>query len=311
MSGGVRSRKRPRRHYNTRMPSAQPDCAGAALDAALTRRHLALACARCVVEIVPAIDSTNSELLRRARSGALPAEPALFCLLAAEHQQAGRGRLGRTWVAPAGAALTVSFARRFALDIGALGGLSLVCGLALLDALRAHGVDAQLKWPNDVLVADRKLAGILVEVHAEAPDRALAVIGIGINTTPVTRPAVTGTAGAPAALPPADMTSLRQASGQRDPVDRNRLLADLAVALGQALEQFAADGFAPFVEAWNAAHAWRNRMVEVRSGEDSVLAGTARGVDAEGRLCIDTPTGLRTVIAGEVSVRAARVGEAC
>lgn len=272
-----------------------PPGATAPLDPARLAARLAAACVRCRVEVVGQIDSTNSELLRRARDGRLGND---MLLLAAEEQTGGRGRLGRPWQAAPGAAITVSLARHFALAPARLAGLSLVCGLAACTALAphlgAHERRLGLKWPNDVLIDGRKLAGILIEVHARAPEDTLAVIGIGLN---VTAPPATATIGA--GLPPADLAALGVA------VDRTLLLADLASALDDHLRQFSTHGFAPFVAAWNARHAWQNRAVTVHEGGTARQTGTARGVDAQGHLLLDTPTGPSRLIGGEVSLRRA------
>lgn len=276
-----------------------------ALDAAQLELRLALAGAPWAVNIAPIIDSTNSELLRAARAGRLPSGPVM---LAAEIQRDGRGRFGRSWHAPPGTALTVSFARRFESDVAQLSGISLVCGLAVCAAVRQHGVEAQLKWPNDVLVQGRKLAGILVEVHVVDSHTLIAVIGIGLN--------VAGDAQlqphlAPGALPATSLASVLAEQGMPpiQPINRNALLADLAIRLDQHLQEFMGGGFAPFTARWNKAHAFRDQTIQLSepgesgaSGQSPTL-GVARDVDAQGRLRIDTATGTRHIVSGEVSLR--------
>lgn len=282
-----------------------------ALDAAQLELRLALAGAPWAVNIAPIIDSTNSELLRAARAGRLPSGPVM---LAAEIQRDGRGRFGRTWHAPLGTALTVSFARRFESELAQLSGISLVCGLAVCAAVRQHGVEAQLKWPNDVLVQGRKLAGILVEVHVIDPHTVIAVIGIGLN---VAGDAQLQAHLAPGALPATSLASVLAQHGSPPPLpmNRNALLADLAIRLDQHLQEFMAGGFAPFAARWNKAHALRDRPVQLsepgergEAGEggeasQSPTLGVARDVDAQGRLRVDTPTGPRHIVSGEVSMR--------
>jgi len=283
------------------VPASATPLASAPLDAARLRNTLAAHGVGGSIEVVATIDSTSSELLRRLRSDPACALPML---LAAECQSDGRGRQGRRWIAPAGSAITASFARRLALPPAALGGLSLVCGLAVQETLARHGIVATLKWPNDVLVAGRKLAGILVEVHAAQAGATDVVIGIGLN---VALPADLPAGLPPGALAPIDMAGAQRLAAVRRPlpIDRTTVLADLACALHQGLERFTQLGFAPFVDAWNAVHAWRDQPVELSDGDTLRWRGIARGIDDGGRLCIDTPDGPRTVVSGEVSLRRA------
>jgi len=280
-------------------------CGFVALDTAQLELRLALAGAPWAVNIAPILDSTNSELLRAARAGRLPAGPVM---LAAEIQRDGRGRFGRSWHAPPGTALTVSFARRFEAQVAQLSGISLVCGLALCAAVRQHGVEAQLKWPNDVLVQGRKLAGILVEVHMMDARTVIPVIGIGLN---VAGDAQLQAHLTPGALPATSLASVlaQQGSPQPEPLNRNALLADLAIRLDQHLQEFMVSGFAPFATRWNKAHAFRDQEVRLSEPHDSASAqlptfGVARDVDGQGRLQIDTPSGPRHIVSGEVSLRA-------
>jgi BirA family biotin operon repressor/biotin-[acetyl-CoA-carboxylase] ligase len=285
-----------------RLPGGQIGLAAAfvALDAASI--HAALAAMRCEadVEIAAIIDSTNAALLRRAR-----ADPAAFALrpvtvLAAELQTAGRGRQGRSWSAQAGSSLAVSFACQVPRGLGQLGGLSLMCGLAVRDALSRIGTQAQLKWPNDLLSEGRKVGGILIEVHPAGPNASTTVIGVGINVAPEpTRSAAVATAGG---LAITDLIS----AGASHPVDRNRLIASLVETLSVRLEQFLGAGFGPYASDWNAHHAYRDHPVELLERGSVVHAGIARGVDGEGRLCLDTDSGTLTLVAGDISLRPRR-----
>lgn len=276
-----------------------------ALDAAQLELRLALAGAPWAVNIAPIIDSTNSELLRAARAGRLPSGPVM---LAAEIQRDGRGRFGRSWHAPPGTALTVSFARRFESEVAQLSGISLVCGLAVCAAVRQHGVEAQLKWPNDVLVQGCKLAGILVEVHVIDPHTVIPVIGIGLNVAGDAQLQPHLTRGA---LPATSLASVLAEQGTPPmlPINRNALLADLAIRLDQHLQEFMTGGFAPFAARWNEAHAFRDQPIQLNEPGEAGLSGqppilsVARDVDAQGRLKIDTPTGSRHIVSGEVSLR--------
>ena len=244
------------------------------------------------VRVVGAIVSTNSELLRQARSGARFETPAL---LAAEIQSAGRGRQGRDWQSKPGASLTVSYALPIARGLAGLPGLSLICGLAVRDVLGTHGVSPQLKWPNDVLIDDRKLAGILVEAHPLHGAASIVVVGIGINIAPHATQALRKGHDGLAAI---DM----QSAGASHP-NRNQIAAGLADALVERLALFSDAGFAAFRSEWNAAHAYADRHVRLIESGGAPIEGIARGVDASGRLLLDAIDGMRAVLAGDVSLR--------
>jgi BirA family biotin operon repressor/biotin-[acetyl-CoA-carboxylase] ligase len=244
---------------------------------------LATGAARQVaIEIVAETGSTNADLMARAASLAGPV------LLMAGMQTAGRGRAGRTWHSAAGASLTFSLAWKFKRTLPQLVGLPLAVGVAIADALHGCGVDVRLKWPNDVLLDERKLAGILIET-ATAPDGLWAVIGIGINlalpqtlTRRIDSPA--------AALPPLRAT-------------RTELLAALLNSLATVLSEFDVAGIAPFAGRWNALHAWRGQPVTVLDQGQAQQQGIAMGVDDTGRLLLDTSAGQVALLSGDVSLR--------
>ena len=233
------------------------------------------------------IDSTNSALLRAAAAGA----PDLS-VCTAEAQSAGRGRRGRDWVSPLGGNVYLSLLKRFAAGMGTLSGLSLVAGVALLQALGDCGVSkAGLKWPNDVLADGRKLAGILVELGGEFLGPCYAVIGIGINLR-LPRTLKVG-------QPSTDLASL---CGTALPA-RNLLIARLLNRLVAALERFEQAGFAPF-RAEFAEHdllAGRNVRVQTANG---VREGIADGVDERGALRVRHHGVAAVYDSAEVSVRA-------
>jgi BirA family biotin operon repressor/biotin-[acetyl-CoA-carboxylase] ligase len=238
------------------------------------------------------IDSTSSELLRRAGSGA-SAAPLQVCI--AETQTAGRGRRGRVWQSPLGGNLYMSVLRRFDHGMGALAGLSLVVGLGVVEALGDCGICGMgLKWPNDVLVDGRKLAGILVELGGEFLGPCHAVIGIGIN---LHLPAVSR---ARIEQPVIDLASL---PGGAD-VSRNRLAACLIARLVVALDRFAALGFAPFAPAYARHDLLRDRPIRVLVG-GAPNAGVGAGVDARGALIVRHGAALQHYDSAEVSVRGA------
>jgi BirA family biotin operon repressor/biotin-[acetyl-CoA-carboxylase] ligase len=230
------------------------------------------------VEVLPEIDSTNTELMRRARAGRT--EPVL---LVAERQTAGRGRMGRAWASAPGESLTFSLG--LVLSPADWSGLSLAVGVALAEALHPR---IRIKWPNDLWVDDRKLAGILIETAgwtAEAKGPRYAVIGVGINV----------------AVPARSELSLAAAGLQQ--LDANALapgaLVKLARPLVEAVKAFESFGFAPFRARFDARDALRDRAVVLSDG----TAGTAHGTTEAGGLLVHTAAGMVAVTSAEVSVR--------
>ena len=232
------------------------------------------------VEILPEIASTNTELMRRARAGLL--EPVL---LVAEQQTAGRGRLGRSWTSRAGDSLTFSLG--MPLSPHDWSGLSLAVGVGLAESLDPR---VRLKWPNDLWLDDRKLAGILIETASfgEGRDaRRYAVVGVGINIAP--REA------AGLSTPPAWLHEVLPG------ITAGEALQRIASPLVQAVQAFETFGFAPFQARFNARDALRDRAVVLSDG----TAGTAHGTTERGALLVHTAAGMTPVTSSEVSVRPA------
>jgi BirA family biotin operon repressor/biotin-[acetyl-CoA-carboxylase] ligase len=267
-------------------PTASPRATAIAWPLQDLERSLQAALPGCGVEVLPEVDSTNTELMRRARAGATAP-----VLLVAERQTAGRGRLGRHWfsgpvadgLAPAAAAplpaLTFSLGMTMAPQDWS--GLSLAVGVSIARALHpALG----LKWPNDIWLQQRKLAGILIETVAVG-ERRYVVVGVGINITP--RDAA-GLSTAPACL-----QELLPA------LDAPEALACVAQPLAQALRLFEAQGFAAFQAAFRQRDVLRERPVLLSDGTE----GTASGVDERGALLVHTCAGMKLVNSAEVSVR--------
>jgi BirA family transcriptional regulator, biotin operon repressor / biotin---[acetyl-CoA-carboxylase] ligase len=260
------------------------------LQAALT--PLARACLDRL-ELFDAIDSTNSYLLA---AGGLPAGRWRACL--AEYQSAGRGRRGRGWIAPYASGLCLSFGWLFESPPAGLAALSLAAGVAVLRALTAQGVTGlTLKWPNDVLKDGRKLGGVLCELRAEAAGPAYVVIGIGLN---IRLPAVARTAiAASGGLEPADLATGEPGA----PPARTPLVAALLDALVAMAIEFDAHGFGPFRTEWSRADALRDRPVRVLA-QSSECDGVARGIDANGALCVEMGGQLERLASGDVTLRA-------
>ena len=262
-------------------------------------------------EVLPEIDSTNTELLRRFKSGR--PEPTL---LVAEQQTAGRGRLGRQWHSQKGDSLTFSLG--LALQPVDWSGLSLAVGISLADSLdpalaadRNGGLHIGLKWPNDLWLCspegERKLAGILVETASWEGQRYV-VIGVGINISTAALAAVadasSGTSAdkrsSPAAtpMPPAALQELIHA------IDAPAALLRVVAPLVQTVQAFAQFGFAPFQSRFARRDVLAGRSVTVFDGKNQ-LEGSAHGVGDHGALLVHTADGMKEITSSEVSVRPA------
>lgn len=230
-------------------------------------------------ELLPEIDSTNSELMRRARNGQF--DPVV---LVAERQTAGRGRLGRSWRSDPGASLTFSVGR--VLEPESWWGLSLAVGVSIAEALHPSVL---LKWPNDLWVGDSKLGGILIETaNAGSDPRArYAIVGVGINVQPRAAEGLS--------TPPAFLQQLRPG------MDAGGALLVIVPALVAALQRFEEEGFAPFRDAFAQRDVLAGRAVRLSDG----TTGTAQGVDGQGALLVHTAAGPIAVTSSEVSVRPA------
>ena len=242
------------------------------------------------IELLPAVDSSNTWLLVAAPP---PAGAASVCI--AEHQTAGRGRQGRSWIAPPGAAITLSVGWVFRKAARDLPALSLATGVAVARALQRCGArGVQLKWPNDIWFEDRKLGGILLELRAEPESRAFVVIGVGIN---VALDAPSRTALAAHGIQPADLAEACTVAPSR-----NQVAGALVDELLGMLVQFEEEGFAPFRAPWTALDALQGRPSRVLYG-NTWVAGRAEGVDGDGALVFDTGGQVRRFSSGEVSLR--------
>jgi BirA family biotin operon repressor/biotin-[acetyl-CoA-carboxylase] ligase len=283
---GLELHKVPKRGYRLAQPIDL-------LDAATLKRLLSAESRRQLrsLEVLLQTDSTNSRLLAVSD---LPPGKADVCL--AEHQSAGRGRRGRDWIAAFGGAICLSLGWIFTEPPRQLSALSLAVGVAVKRALERFGArDIRLKWPNDVLFAGRKLGGILCELRAEAAGPAYVVIGIGLN---VRLSAAARHAIATTGIEAADLNEALAPAA----VDRTAVVAALIDELMAALAQFQRDGLLPFVPAWRDADALHGAETRVSLG-DKQHRGIARGIDADGALMLETPSGVLRFVSGEVSVR--------
>lgn len=241
------------------------------------------------IEIADVLDSTSSELARRAAHGDIHRH-----LLAAECQTAGRGRRGRTWTSVIGGSLTFSLGWRFEQGAGYLSALPLAVGLGLAVALEAEGfAGVGLKWPNDLIYDARKLGGILVELSGDALGPSLAVIGVGLNVRLPTG------ARRDVGHPVVDLAEM--VPGRT--IDRNALTARIAAELAGVLDAYAAAGFAPLRTAWQRRHVLQKRPVQVLLPDGGRVRGEVFGVDADGALVLDSCGRRLRFVNGEVSLR--------
>jgi BirA family biotin operon repressor/biotin-[acetyl-CoA-carboxylase] ligase len=236
------------------------------------------------VEVVEEASSTNALVAERAQTGG----PEGLVILA-EHQTAGRGRLDRSWETPPRSGLTFSVLLRPTVPAASWPWLPLLTGYAVSTALRAAGFDAAVKWPNDVLLGDRKVAGILVE-RVETTSGAAAIVGIGIN--------VGMTADE---LPVPEATSLAVVG---DVPDRTDLLGSVLDTLWDAYVDWQEEGeagSARLAASYAAACATVGRSVSVALPGGATLTGRAVEIDQQGRLVVVDAAGTRrTVGAGDV-----------
>jgi BirA family biotin operon repressor/biotin-[acetyl-CoA-carboxylase] ligase len=232
------------------------------------------------IEHFDLVTSTNDIARERARSGA----PHLSVVLAGQ-QSAGRGRQGRVWISPAGN-LFLSVLLRPPRPFADAGLIPLAAGVAAAEALEAFGVGARLKWPNDLVVAEKKIGGLLAEAASAGEGVESVVLGIGLNLS-------LAPADAPEALRDA-VTSVKAETGRTITPEEAA-----AQALGRVAVWYhtlARDGAAAVLAAWRARSVpWWGRPVEVRAGQ-GVVRGVARGVDERGALLLDLEGGTRAVL---------------
>lgn len=230
--------------------------------------------------------STNDVALAWATEGAPD-----FSVVVADEQTSGRGRMGRKWFTPAGTALAVSIILRPGKterdNIALFSGLG---ALALVDALKNYGIGAQIKWPNDILIAGKKTAGILVETVWMGTDVESIVLGMGVNVSPL-------------AIPPASELNFPATCVQAEasqPVERFALLHALLVAL---LKWRSRLGTEQFICEWQSSLAFQHETVQVWLGETETVVGVLDGLEADGSLRVDVGGAKRLIRFGEIHLR--------
>ncbi|ELY3761927.1 bifunctional biotin--[acetyl-CoA-carboxylase] ligase/biotin operon repressor BirA [Cronobacter universalis] len=240
-----------------------------------------------LVTVLPVIDSTNQYLLDRLSE----LESGDACI--AEYQQAGRGRRGRKWFSPFGANLYLSMYWRLEQGPAAAIGLSLVIGIVMAEVLHELGADqVRVKWPNDLYLNDRKLAGILVELTGKTGDAAQIVIGAGINLAMRQVESDIVNQG---------WINLQEAGIK---VDRNELAVRLIEKLRASLREFEQEGLAPFLTRWEKLDNFIHRQVKLIIGEREIY-GISRGIDNQGALLLEQNGVTKPWVGGEISLRSA------
>ena len=291
---GIEVQSVPRQGYRLPRPvdlydkKAMNDAASANAQRALAR-----------TDVLLTVDSTNRFVADI--DDELEAGRAQLCV--AELQNAGRGRRGRSWMAPFGSGICMSVGWQFEEAPPTFSALSLAVGVAVVTALRSLGAaDVGLKWPNDLIWKGRKLGGILIEMRGESAGPAHVVIGIGIN---VRMPTVIRLLLAEKQA--AVIADIHEILREKTP-NRNVIVAQVMSELITMLQEFAVEGFAPFHEAWRKLDTLADAPVKVMNGAQVTL-GIARGVDADGTLLVDVDGEQRKFASGEVSLRAAQTSE--
>ncbi|WP_442114243.1 bifunctional biotin--[acetyl-CoA-carboxylase] ligase/biotin operon repressor BirA [Pseudomonas sp. NUPR-001] len=235
--------------------------------------------------IFDSIDSTNAQALRAIAEG----QVAPFLVLA-ERQTAGRGRRGRQWASPFAENLYYSLVLRIDGGMRQLEGLSLVVGLAVLRTLQSFAVaEAGLKWPNDILVNNHKIAGILLELVGDPADVCHVVLGIGINVNMLATEEVDQ-----------QWTSVCRETGAA--IDRNLLVARLNDSLQVYLEKHRQSGFGGLQQEWEQAHVWQGRPVSLIAGVNKI-DGVVLGIDGQGALRLAVDGVEKSFSGGELSLR--------
>ncbi len=238
----------------------------------------------CEVLAFDELPSTNEEAMRLGRAGARHGT-----IVVAERQTAGKGRRGRSWSSPPGVNLHLSAILRPELPAARAPELTLVAAVALCETLREAGVEARIKWPNDVEASGRKLAGILTELHADGDRVGFVVLGLGVNLN-------VAVADLPEELH-GIATSARELRGE--PVPRALFCAALLTRLETWLDTHDLSGFEPVLARWRELSSTLGRPVRV-SEADRVVEGVAEDVAPDGALLVRTAAGVERVVAGDV-----------
>ena len=262
--------------------------------------------ANCILERVTETQSTNDDLLERWRAGELIDPVARL----AHKQTAGKGRAGRSWFAKPGDSISFSLAYPFKRTPAEMTGLSLLVGMAVitgiaealnLDSNVLHQAGLRLKWPNDLLLNNSKLGGILIEGgQAKAGDSTWMIIGIGMNLR--NRAAIEAGLDNPSGLKISALDQLITAPAELP--DTEYLWIKLIAALESALKQFDEVGFAPYQAQWKHWDAYTGQAVSISGVGKEPIHGISQGIDETGALLLQQDNKTLVIHAGDVSLRA-------
>jgi len=254
------------------------------LDVEAIHRQLPILDPSFNVQLHMSLPSTNQTLMAHQQQQSIHGEVVL-----AEVQTSGRGRLGRQWQSPFGQNIALSLGWHFSGGAAALEGLSLVVGLALTQSLADLGVKGvQLKWPNDLLVDGKKLAGILLEMRGDATGPCHVVIGIGLNVHLIHDDAIDQ-----------PWVSLAQLGYQ---LSRNDVVAQILLRLNEHLHRFVQHGFAAMRDEWQQYHYYQDQKVHLLL-PGKRIEGICRGVNQVGALMMEHDGVLEVYSGGEISLR--------
>jgi len=239
------------------------------------------------IKVLPTVDSTSSYLTRWWKK-----QPGIGRICISEHQTAGRGRKGRKWISPFGANLYFSLGLNLPMGLSALGGLSLAVGIGITKLLNQHSTKkVTLKWPNDILVDGKKMAGILVEASGDSTDNSFLNIGIGINwnmtndENDIDQPWI-------------NLKSILNSS-----IERNDVLSLILLEIDSLLDHYIKHGFDGFRNDWAEHSAFYGRPIIIHT-RNGIVSGVETGVDRSGAITIRTNEGEKSFYSGEVSLRA-------
>lgn len=243
------------------------------------------------ITLFDALDSTNTFLLDNLKNGII--DNNCIPVVATEYQTNGRGRAGRLWHSGFGDSLTFSFGWWFDKGVSALSGLSLIIGITIIRVLRSFSISCvSIKWPNDILFDNKKLAGILIELRGEICGPSYAIIGIGINfkISDIIKSSINQ-----------EITDLSSISDVY--FDRNQILSALLTEFLNILPVFVDCGFAYFQKEWISYHAFERQAVSLILPNGSVIIGTVDGVMKDGSICLMTSSGRKSYHVGDISIR--------
>jgi len=243
------------------------------------------------IRIFETLESTNSFLLNNLELRVLNND--CIPVVATELQTHGRGRAGRSWRSGFGDSLTFSIVWRFEQGVSALSGLSLLIGVAIVRVLKSFSItDVGLKWPNDILFDNQKLAGVLIDLRGEIFGPSYAIIGIGINfkLSEIIKSSIKQ-----------KITDLSSISCIK--IDRNLIFSALLVELQKLLSDFGCYGFSYFKNEWISYHVYEGKEVSLILPNGSSIVGTVDGVVDDGSICLRTPVGKKSYHVGDISMR--------